>query len=68
MGHCGEYYDKDEYGRWVAQSVKHPTLDLGSGHDVVVCGIEPHVGPCTDSVGPAWDPLSLPSPTHKHPL
>ena len=21
---------------WVAQSVKHPTLDLGSGHDLMV--------------------------------
>ena len=28
-------------GTWVAQSVKHLTLDFGSGHDLVVCGFEP---------------------------
>ena len=28
---------------WVAQSVEHPTLDFGSGHDIMVCDIEPHV-------------------------
>ena len=26
------------------QSVKHLTLDFGSGHDLAVRGIEPHVG------------------------
>ena len=24
------------WGAWVAQSVKHPTLDLGLGHDLTV--------------------------------
>ena len=48
----------------MAQPVKRLTLDLGSGHDLAVCGIEPRV-----SVEPAWDshslPLSLcPSPAH----
>ena len=28
-------------GAWVAQSVKHPTLDLSSGHDLTVRGLEP---------------------------
>ena len=28
-------------GTWVAQLVKHPTLDFGSLHDLVVHGIEP---------------------------
>ena len=44
----------------VVQSVKRPALDLGSGHDLAVCEIEPHVGLCADSVGPAWDSLSPP--------
>ena len=28
-------------GTWVAQWVKHPTLDFSSGHDLPVCEIEP---------------------------
>ena len=43
---------------WVAQLVKHLTLDFGLGHDIAVHGIEPHVGLCTVSVEPAWDFLS----------
>ena len=31
-------------GAWVAQLVKHPTLDFSSGHDLTVCETEPHVG------------------------
>ena len=34
-------------GTWVAQMVKHPTLDFGAGHDLTVREI------------PAWDSLSL---------
>ena len=34
-------------GTWVAQSVKHPTLDIGSGRDLTVVSVEP-----------AWDSLS----------
>ena len=37
------------WGTWVAQSVEHPTLDLGSGPDLRV----------EMSVQPAWDSLSL---------
>ena len=33
-------------GTWVAQSVKHPTLDFGSGQDLKVPMIEPCIGPC----------------------
>ena len=41
-------------GAWVAQSVKHLTVDLGSGHDVTVArGMEPHVRLSDDSVEPA---------------
>ena len=46
-------------GLLVAQSGKRPTLGLGSGHDLTVHEIEPHVGLCADSVEPAWDSLSL---------
>ena len=35
------------------------TLGFGSGHDLVVREIRPHVGLCADSVEPAWDSLSL---------
>ena len=28
-------------GTWVAQLVKHLTLDFSSGHDLKVCGIKP---------------------------
>ena len=51
----------------MAQSVKHLTLDFGSGHDLTVRDIEPHVGLCADLKEPAWDSLSLflcPSPAH----
>ena len=43
----------------MAQSVRHLTLDFGSGHDLIVCEFKPCVGLCTDSVDPAWNPLSL---------
>ena len=36
-------------GAWVAQWVKHPTLDFGLGHDLTVYGFEPQVGLCTDA-------------------
>ena len=42
----------------MAQSVKRPTLDFSSGHDLAVRGIEPHLGLHADSVEPAWDSLS----------
>ena len=31
-------------GVWVAQSVKHLTLDFSSGCDLTVCGVKPHIG------------------------
>ena len=46
-------------GPWVAQSVKCPTLDFSSGHDVTVCEFEPRVRLQANSVKPAWDSLSL---------
>ena len=47
-------------GAWVAQSVKHLTLDLSPDHDLRVCEIEPHIGLCAHIADPAWDCLSLP--------
>ena len=46
-------------GAWLAQLVKHLTLDLSSGHHLTVRGMETRVGLCADSVEPAWDSLSL---------
>ena len=47
-------------GAWAAESVRHPTLDLGSGHDLTIGEFKPQVRLCTDSAEPAWDSLSLP--------
>ena len=53
-------------GTWVAQSVKHLTLDFSSSHDLTVRGMEPGIWLCADSVEPAWDYiapfLSVPPP------
>ena len=40
-------------GAWVAQLVKHPTLDFSSDHDLTVCEFKPYVGLRTDSMEPA---------------
>ena len=40
-------------GHLVTQSVEHPTLDFGSGHDLAV-----GVGLHADNVEPGWDFLS----------
>ena len=45
----------------------HPTLDFGSGQDLMVGEFEPHIGLCADGEMPAWDSLSFslcPSPAH----
>ena len=39
---------------WLSQ-----LLDIGSGHDLTVRGIEPRVGLRADSAEPAWDSLSV---------
>ena len=49
---------RHSWGTWVAQLFKCLTLDFGSGHDLTVCGIEPHIGLHADSTEPAWDFLS----------
>ena len=51
----------------MAQPIKPPILDFCSGYDLTVCGIEPCIGLCADSVE-SWDALSLslcPSPPNK---
>ena len=55
----------DCWGTWVAQLVKLPTLDFGSGHDLAVCEFKPHVRLCSAGVEPACDsfpPSLCPSP------
>ena len=47
-------------GAWVAQSVKHLTLDFNSDYDLAVCGFEPCIGLRTDSAELAWGSLSFP--------
>ena len=44
-------------GAWVAQSVKLPTLDFDSGHDLMVHEIESRVRLHADSTEAAWDSL-----------
>ena len=44
----------------MAQSVERQNLDIGSGHDLEVCEIEPPVVLCAVSSEPAWYSLSLP--------
>ena len=43
----------------LAPSVRCPTLDFSSGHDLTVHEIEPHVRLCAGSTEPTWDSLSL---------
>ena len=47
------------WGAWVAQLVKHLTLDISSGHDLTVGETEALIRLCADSVEPTWDSLSL---------
>ena len=42
----------------MAQSVKRPTLDFSSGHDLMVCKFEPLIGLAAIRAGTALDPLS----------
>ena len=53
-------------GGWVAQWVEHPTLGFGSGHDLMVRGIEPQFG----AVLSAQSLLGIlsASPPHAHAL
>ena len=45
--------------RWLPQlSVWLLISAQGSGHDLTVRELEPRIGLCAGSAGPAWDPLS----------
>ena len=65
--HFYKFKLQDYRATWVAQSVKCLTLDFGSGHDLTVCGIEPHVRlhtqhePCLRF---SLSSLSAPPPAH----
>ena len=43
----------------MAPLVERGILGSGSGHDLLVPGLEPRIGLCADSVESAWDSLSL---------
>ena len=43
---------KERCGTWVTWSVQHLTLGFGSGHDLVVRGIEPRLRFHTDDMEP----------------
>ena len=45
-------------GTWMAQSIKHPTLDFHSGHDLMVCKFKPCIGLRADGAEPTLDSLS----------
>ena len=62
QSHHSGYCVKNGMGAGVAQSVKRLTLHFSSGHVLMVHEIEPCIGLCADSVGPAWDSLFPPSP------
>ena len=51
---------KQNWGAWVVQLVKRPTLDTGSGHDLTVGGNKPCIGLYAKNMEPAWDSLSAP--------
>ena len=42
----------------MAQLVRRLTFGFSSGHDLMVCEFEPHVGLQADSMEPAWDSFS----------
>ena len=45
-------------GAWRAQSVKPPTFDFGSAHDLTVYEFKPCIKVHANSTEPAWDALS----------
>ena len=46
----------------MTQLIEGLTLDFGSDHNLTVCEFKPGVGLCADSVEPAYNSLSPPSP------
>ena len=54
------FHSLADRGAWVAQSVKHLTLDFSSGHDLTVCEIEPRALGSTLSAQSLPGVLSLP--------
>ena len=50
--------ESQQRGHRVAQSVRRPTLDFGSGHDLTVREFEPRIGYCTGGWEPAWNSVS----------
>ena len=44
-------------GTWVVELVKQLTPDFGSGYDLTVRDIKPHIRLCADSAELTWDSL-----------
>ena len=63
------FQNKMRWGAWVAQSLKHLTLDFGRGHDLS-CEIQPHIRLCIEGrvcLILSSLPVSLPlPPCHSH--
>ena len=55
--------DSLPWGTWVAQLVRHPTLDFVLGHDLMVHECETRIRFHADNEEPTWDSLSLCSST-----
>ena len=53
QGPQGISFKSENRGAWVAQSIKRPTPDFGSGHDLTLHEIGPRVRFCADSSEPA---------------
>ena len=54
------HFGRELRGTWVAQSVKHLTLDSGSGHDLLVHEIKSPIGLCMMTAWGLLGILSLP--------
>ena len=59
QGPTGKFKRHYTWGAWVAQSVKCPTLDFGSGHDLTVHEFQPCIRLCVDGVESALESLSF---------
>ena len=55
----GEEFENHFLGEPGWLSRLSPTDDFGTGHDLMVHEIRPHIELCTDSAKAAWDSLSL---------
>ena len=55
-------------GTWVAQSVKHPAIDVSSGPGLTVRGFKPRIRLCADSLEPASNSVSPSLSLYPYPI